>query len=142
MFPVPPQRTQDTGPWWPERTKSIRWETVSQTLTVASLEEEARRGRSAGVQRWKGSHARLRIAFVWPFNGPPSDSPLCGFHNRTLLSIEPVAKVQSSGDHETARINDVWPFKVYFGVPVSQSHIRILLSPLPVARREAEAGEN
>ena len=36
----------------------------------------------------------------------------------------------------------MWPLRVCNGVPVSQSHIRAVLSPLPVAMREADAGEN
>ena len=54
----------------------------------------------------------------------------------------PVASVEASGDQLTARIQLVWPLRVLYGVPVSQSHIRAVLSPLPLAIRDEEDGEN
>ena len=51
MLPVPPQRTQETEPLWPLSTDSMRLEMTSQMRTVASLEEEARRGRP-GAWMW------------------------------------------------------------------------------------------
>lgn len=36
----------------------------------------------------------------------------------------------------------MWPFNVYFGVPVSQSHMRAVLSPDPVASHDEVAGLN
>ena len=65
-----------------------------------------------------------------------------GSQSRTELSILPVARMIPSGDQLTTRTQLVWPLRVCKGVPVSQSQIRAVLSPLPVAMREADAGEN
>ena len=89
----------------------MRVDVVSQTRTVASLEAEARRGRP-GVWRWYGSQARLLTHLVWPFMGLPRASPVCGSHNRTVLSMLPVASVEASGDQLTTRIQLVWPLRV------------------------------
>lgn len=59
-----------------------------------------------------------------------------------MLSILPVAIVLSSGDQLTARTQLVWPFSVWRGVPVSQSHIRAVQSPLPLTIVEEVEGEN
>lgn len=84
----------------------------------------------------------LVIHFVCPLSGPPRAEPSSGFHKRTVLSMLPVASMLLSGDHATASTQPVWPLKVCKGVPVSQSHIRAVLSPPPVARRLDVAGEN
>lgn len=97
MLPVPPQRTHETEPLWPERTKSIRLEMASQIRTVASFEAEARRGRP-GVWRWYGSQLRLLTHLVWPFRGEPRGWPVFGSHSRTVLSILPVAIMSPSGE--------------------------------------------
>ena len=55
--------------------------------------------------------------------------------------MDPVASVALSGDQETASTQEVCPFIVYLGVPVSQSHILAVESPLPVAKREQVTGE-
>ncbi len=117
----------------------MRPEVVSQMRIVLSLELEARRGR-LGVWRWKGSHAKEVIHFVCPLNGPPRGSPE-GENSRTVLSILPVAIAVASGDQDTTKTQEVWPLRVCKGVPVSQSHIRAVESPLPVTRCEDEAGE-
>ena len=44
----------------------------------------------------------------------------------------PVAIISSSGDQLTASTQLLCPFSVWTGVPVSQSKILALLSPLPV----------
>ena len=54
----------------------------------------------------------------------------------------PVATVESSGDQLITSTQLVWPFRVWRGVPVSQSKIRAVESPLPVASLEEERGEN
>jgi hypothetical protein len=54
----------------------------------------------------------------------------------------PVATMLLSGAQLTASTQLVCPFSVCNGVPVSQSHIRAVQSPLPVAMRDAEKGEN
>lgn len=54
----------------------------------------------------------------------------------------PVAIVLSSGDQATTNTQLVWPFRVCIGVPVSQSHIRAVESPLPVTSLEDDDGEN
>ena len=59
-----------------------------------------------------------------------------------MLSMLPVATVESSGDQLTTNTQLVWPFRVWWGVPVSQSKIRAVESPLPVASLEDERGEN
>ena len=53
----------------------------------------------------------------------------------------PVARSLPSGENEVTNTQLVWPFKVYSGVPVSQSHILAVLSPLPVAIMEDDIGE-
>ena len=53
----------------------------------------------------------------------------------------PVAIVEASGDQLTTSTQLVWPFSVFRGVPVSQSHNRAVESPLPVKRMEEVAGE-
>ncbi len=60
----------------------------------------------------------------------------------TVLSMLPVAILESSGDHPTARTQLVCPFRVCTGVPVSQSHILAVLSPLPLTIRDEDLGEN
>lgn len=55
-----------------------------------------------------------------------------------MLSIEPVAMVVSSGDHDVTKTQLVWPFSVCKGVPVSVSKMRAVLSPLPVANLEED----
>ena len=79
---------------------------------------------------------------MWPFKGEPRLSPVRGSHRRTVLSMLPVAIVLPSGDQLTTRTQLVWPFKVCTGVPVSQSHILAVESPLPVHNLDEEAGEN
>ena len=59
-----------------------------------------------------------------------------------MLSILPVAMVVSSGDQLTVRTQLVCPFRVCRGVPVSQSHILAVESPLPLTIVEDEEGEN
>lgn len=54
----------------------------------------------------------------------------------------PVAMTFSSGDQLATRTQLVCPFSVRSGVPVSQSHIRAVESPLPVTIRDEEAAEN
>lgn len=54
----------------------------------------------------------------------------------------PVAILDSSGDQLTANTQLVWPLRVCTGVPVSQSHILAVLSPLPVTILEDDFGEN
>jgi hypothetical protein len=54
----------------------------------------------------------------------------------------PVAILDSSGDQLTANTQLVCPFNVCTGVPVSQSHIRAVLSPLPLTILEELLGEN
>lgn len=54
----------------------------------------------------------------------------------------PVATVKSSGAQLITRTQLVCPFRVWRGVPVSQSKIRAVESPLPVANFEEERGEN
>jgi len=58
------------------------------------------------------------------------------------LSILPVAIVVSSGDQLTTSTQLVWPFNVCNGVPVSQSHILAVESPLPLTIAEEEEVEN
>src|SRR5690625_2008854 len=83
------------------------------------------------------------IHFAWPVKGPaPMGLPVCGSHNRTDLSMLPVASRAPSGDQATQSTQCVCPERVYLGVPVSVSHIRAVLSPDPVARRELVAGLN
>lgn len=53
----------------------------------------------------------------------------------------PVAMVESSGDQLTAKTQLVWPFSVWSGVPVSQSQILAVESPLPVTILEEDEGE-
>ena len=50
MVPVPPQRTQETEDLWPERTRSVRCDLLSQIRTVLSFELEARR---CSVELWR-----------------------------------------------------------------------------------------
>jgi hypothetical protein len=52
-----------------------------------------------------------------------------------------VARRLPSGAHATARTQPVWPARVRYGVPVSESQIRAVLSPEPVARRVGDEGE-
>lgn len=52
-----------------------------------------------------------------------------------MLSILPVATVLSIPSHSTHNNHPVCPARVYFGVSVSKSQIRHVLSPDPVARR-------
>ena len=47
-----------------------------------------------------------------------------------------------SGLQLTPNTHPVWPLRVYLGVPVSVSHILAVLSPLPVASRLDDCGEN
>jgi hypothetical protein len=54
----------------------------------------------------------------------------------------PVAIVLPSGDQLTTNTQLEWPFSERSGVPVSQSHIRAVLSPLPLAIRDEDTGEN
>lgn len=61
---------------------------------------------------------------------------------RTVLSIEHVASCLPSGLQYTPRTQPVCPFSVCFGVPESVSQMRAVLSPLPVARRPDDTGEN
>ena len=56
--------------------------------------------------------------------------------------MDPVAIIDSSGDHETARTQLVCPFKVCNGVPVSVSHSLAVASPLPVTSFAEDEGEN
>jgi hypothetical protein len=80
--------------------------------------------------------------FVWPFIGFPNCFPVFGSHIRTVLSILPVAILESSGDQLTAKTQLVCPFRVCTGVPVSQSQILAVLSPLPLTIRDDDFGEN
>ena|SRR2546430_4205 len=54
----------------------------------------------------------------------------------------PVANIFPSGEKATTKTQLVWPLSVRNGVPVSQSHIRAVLSPLPVTIVADDAGEN
>jgi hypothetical protein len=54
----------------------------------------------------------------------------------------PVAILESSGDQLTANTQLVCPFNVCTGVPVSQSHILAVLSPLPLTILDEDLGEN
>jgi hypothetical protein len=54
----------------------------------------------------------------------------------------PVAILESSGDQLTAKTQLVWPFNVCTGVPVSQSQMRAVLSPLPLTILDELLGEN
>jgi hypothetical protein len=54
----------------------------------------------------------------------------------------PVAILESSGDQLTANTQLVCPFSVCTGVPVSQSHILAVLSPLPLTILDEDLGEN
>ena len=56
--------------------------------------------------------------------------------------MDPVAIVNSSGDHETTSTQLVWPLRVCIGVPVSVSHSLAVPSPLPVRSFEEDDGEN
>lgn len=47
-----------------------------------------------------------------------------------------------SGENATHNTQLVCPCNVCLGVPVSQSHMRAVLSPEPVTNSEEEAGEN
>ena len=49
--------------------------------------------------------------------------------------------MEASGDQLTANTHPVCPLSVWRGVPVSQSHILAVESPLPVANNDEEAGE-
>jgi hypothetical protein len=53
----------------------------------------------------------------------------------------PVAIMRPFGDQLTARTQLVCPFRTCRGVPVSQSHILAVESPLPVTMLDEEAGE-
>lgn len=119
----------------------MRFVVASQIRTVASLDADARRG-CPGAWRWKGSQAMLRTHFVWPFKGLPRVEPVKGSQSMTVLSMLPVAIIVASGDQLTTKTQLEWPLSVWRGVPVSQSHIRAVLSPLPLAMREEDAGEN
>lgn len=137
----PPQRTQVTELLWPDSVSSIRRRGTSHTRTVPSFEAEASRG-FPGAWLWYGSHERLVTNFVCPFSGPPRASPVLGSQSLIVLSMLPDARIRPSGDHATARTQLVWPFNVWRGVPVSQSHILTVLSPLPVAILDDVSGEN
>ena len=139
--PEPPHLTHVTHPLWPVRAMSVCPLIASHIRIVKSFEADASRVRP-GSLAWYGSHAMLVIHFVCPFRGPPRGLPFAGSHNRTVLSILPVASMPSSGDHATASTHPVWPFRVCCGVPVSQSNILAVLSPLPVASFDDVAGEN
>jgi hypothetical protein len=56
--------------------------------------------------------------------------------------MDPVAILLSSGLQDTANTQLVWPFNVCTGVPVSQSHILAVLSPLPDTILDEDFGEN
>lgn len=139
--PVPPHRTQVTEPLWPVRTLSTRRETMSQIRTVESFDADANRG-LPGLCRWYGSHASPIIHLEWPFNGVPRGLPDWGSHSLTVLSMLPVAATPAFGDQHTASTQLVWPLRVCTGVPVSQSHILAVPSPLPVSMRDEDPGEN
>lgn len=51
MYPVPPQRTQETESLWPVSANSIRFETASQIRIVESFEADAKRG-CPGLWKW------------------------------------------------------------------------------------------
>lgn len=108
---------------------------------MQSFDDEAMRG-FPSFWTWYGSQERDVTHFVCPFSGFPHSFPVLGSHILTVLSMDPVAIFDSSGAQETARTHDVWPLRVCFGVPVSQSKIRAVWSPLPVAMREDVRGEN
>ena len=74
--------------------------------------------------------------------GFPTCFPVLGSHILTVLSMLPVAILESSGDQFTANTQLVCPFNVWTGVPVSQSHILAVLSPLPLTILEEVLGEN
>lgn len=121
-----------------------------------------------GCWRWYGSQTSARMNLVWPVIALPNALPLFEFQTRTVLSLLPVAIRLSSGDQLTANTQEVWPFSVWYGVPVSVSHILAVLSlrnhrvskiwstnwtrdcpqketatyPLPVTMREEFLGEN
>lgn len=115
---------------------------LSHIRTVLSFELEASRCVVELWRRWYGSQARLVIHLVWPFRGCPRGWPVLGSHKRTVLSIEPVAMVVSSGDQDATKTQLVWPLSVWKGVPVSVSKILALLSPLPVTNLDEEQEVN
>lgn len=72
----------------------------------------------------------------------PNGCPLVEDQSRTVLSLLPVAIICPFGENATAKTQSVCPFIVSIGVPVSQSNIRAVLSPLPVTIVEDDTGEN
>jgi len=56
--------------------------------------------------------------------------------------MEQVARYFPSGLQLTPSTHPVCPFNVNFGVPESVSQMRAVLSPLPVAKRLDDTGEN
>lgn len=80
--------------------------------------------------------------FACPVSAAPTAFPVSGFHNRTDLSMLPVANRFPSGDQATQSTQREWPDNVNLGVPVSVSHIRAVLSPEPVASLLLLAGLN
>lgn len=134
-------------------------------LPVASLLALANRG-VPSLHWWKGSNAKELTHFACPANGLPTALPVSGHHSRTVLSMLPVANLLPSALQLSANTQPVWPLSVYFGVPVSVSHIRAdygvspreingecqseggrgalvpVLSPEPVAKRLLFLGEN
>lgn len=98
-------------------------------------------GRSGYIHRCTGSQANPVIHFVCPLSGSPTCFPSFGSHNRTELSILPLASIFSIPFHSTHRIQPVWPVNVCFGSSIFKSHKRTELSPDPVASIEP-VGEN
>lgn len=55
--------------------------------------------------------------------------PVNGSHNWMVESIEPDARVLQSGAQATHNTQLLWDFNVAFGVSVSRSQIRTVVSP-------------
>lgn len=135
MIPSPAHLTLFTEAVCPPRAYSILLCLGFHTRTELSFDAEARRGILLDEVRCIGSQASEVIHFVCPFRGSPIALPDLGSHIRTLLSIDPVATVDSYPSHSTQRIQPVWPVKVDLGNSVDRSHILAVLSPEPVASK-------
>src|SRR5437764_1069158 len=81
------------------------------------------------------------MALVWPVRGGPKEVGLVGlttFHNRTVMSLLPLARVCPSGLNATELTTSVWPVRggprgVGWAGPVT-FHNRTVWLVLPLAR--------
>ena len=94
-MPSPPHLRALTEAVCPPSANSILLILGFHIRTELSFDADARRGALLAEVRKIGSQAKAVIHFVCPRNGSPIGLPVFASHIRTLLSIDPVATVDS-----------------------------------------------